>query len=273
MNIPEQDISPDQILYLQDDDFNLDNVIVVTGAAGGFGRAAAIVAAANNLMTIGLDMDEAEGSRTQELAREMGGQMIFIRTDLTDDQSCRQAIEEAAKLGSVKYLLNTIHWVHQGPVEELPMESFDGIFRLNLRSPYFLSQLVIPHMEKSLDGAGVIGNIASIGVGPDGLINPAGNILKMGLTGVSQCISREGAGKLRAFTICLGIVPPGMDSDGKADPRHDDADPKRFWQAVESTDDISRIRAIEMGNLSIIGLSRFGKYFSEGCITSNMVFT
>ena len=70
-------IMRDEILMLPDAHFNNDNVCVVTGAGTGIGRATAIAAAANQLMTVGLDINEEEGHRTQKLARDMGGEMIF----------------------------------------------------------------------------------------------------------------------------------------------------------------------------------------------------
>ena len=89
VEITEPEIKRDEILVLKDDQFNPDNVCIVTGSGTGIGRATAIAAAANNLMTVGLDIDEIEGKKTQKMARDMGGQMIFIKTDLTKDEEKR----------------------------------------------------------------------------------------------------------------------------------------------------------------------------------------
>ena len=43
-------------------------------------------------MTVGLDIDAAAGKKTQQLARKMGGQMIFIKTDLTKDGEMEHAV-------------------------------------------------------------------------------------------------------------------------------------------------------------------------------------
>jgi 3-hydroxybutyrate dehydrogenase len=149
-------------MLLPDPDFNPGHVCLVTGAAGGIGRATAVAAAANNLMTVGLDIDEKEGNKTQRLAREMGGQMIFIRADLTRDEDLKQAVSEAAKLGSIKFLANIAGIQHIDPIETFPMEKYDYMQRLMLRAPFYLSQLVIPHIKKSKNGTGAIGAMASI---------------------------------------------------------------------------------------------------------------
>ena len=142
----EPEIKLEDILLLHDDNFSSNNVCVVTGAATGIGRATAIAAAANKLMTVGLN--EAEGEKTQKKARDMGGQMIFIKTDLTKDEDIENAIQEASKLGKLKYLANIAGIQHIDSVDNFPMEKYDLMQRLMLRTPFFLSKLMIPHMKR-----------------------------------------------------------------------------------------------------------------------------
>ena len=63
----EPKITHEEILFLQDENFNSKNVCVVSGAGTGIGRATAIAAAANNLMTVGLDINPEEGDKTAEM--------------------------------------------------------------------------------------------------------------------------------------------------------------------------------------------------------------
>ena len=103
MDIREPEITREQILNLKDDSFTVGNVCLVTGAGTGIGRATAIAAAANGLMAVGLDINEKEGKKTQKMARDLGGQMIFIQTDLCKDDEVAKAVADAAKLGEIKY--------------------------------------------------------------------------------------------------------------------------------------------------------------------------
>ena len=98
MDVREPEIKREEILFLQDDHFCPGNVCIVSGSGTGIGRAVAVAAAANNLMTVGLDINEEEGKKTEKMAREMGGQMTFIKTDLCRDEEVEQAIAEAANL-------------------------------------------------------------------------------------------------------------------------------------------------------------------------------
>jgi len=202
----EPEIELEYILLLHDDNFSSNNVCVVTGAATGIGRATAIAAAANKLMTVGLDINEAEGEKTQKKARDMGGQMIFIKTDLTKDEDIENAIQEASKLGKLKYLANIAGIQHIDSVDNFPMEKYDLMQRLMLRTPFFLSKLMIPHMKKSKDGIGVIGNMASAHAHICTKNKPVYNITKFGLRALSQSISAEGEGAIRSFTLSTGFV-------------------------------------------------------------------
>ena len=152
MEIKEPEIERNEILFLQDEHFNPENVCIVSGSGTGIGRATAIAASANNLMTVGLDVNEAEGEKTQKLARELGGQMIFIKTDLTRDEEIENALMESAKLGEIKYLVNIAGIQHIDSIENFPMEKYDLMQRIMLRAPFLLSKLTIPYMKKSGEG-------------------------------------------------------------------------------------------------------------------------
>jgi len=82
----EPKITREEILFLQDENFNPDNVCVITGAATGIGRATAVAAAANKLLAVGLDINAEEGEKTRKMVDEIGGKMVFIKTDLTKDE-------------------------------------------------------------------------------------------------------------------------------------------------------------------------------------------
>ena len=72
MDITEPKITREEILILQDDNFNPDNVCIITGAGMGIGRATAIAAAANGLTAVGLDVNEEECKKTVEMVHAMG---------------------------------------------------------------------------------------------------------------------------------------------------------------------------------------------------------
>jgi 3-hydroxybutyrate dehydrogenase len=267
MDIKEPKIKREDVLVLQDANFNADNVCIVTGCATGIGRATAIAAAANNLMTVGLDINEKEGKKTQTMARDIGGQMIFMKTDLTRDEELAKVVEDAAKLGRIKYLANIAGIQHIDAVENFPMEKYDLMQRLMLRAPFYLSQLTIPHMKKSPDGTGVIGQMASVHAHICTVNKPVYNITKFGLKALAQSISAEGEGKVRSFTVSTGFVKtPLALNQIPAQAEQRGITPEAVVSDVMMGK--SRIKEmmspIEVGNLFIFGFSRFSKYLIGG---------
>ncbi|MGB7918712.1 MAG: SDR family oxidoreductase [Desulfobacterales bacterium] len=278
MDIKEPAIEKDNVLILEDDNFNADHVCIVTGAGTGIGRATAIAAAANQLMTVGLDINEEEGKKTQKMARDLGGQMIFIKADLTRDGDIENAVAEAAKLGTIKYLANIAGIQHIDPVENFPMEKYDLMQRIMLRAPFYLSKLAIPYMKKSGDGTGVIGNMASVHAHICTVNKPVYNITKFGLRALSQSISAEGAGKVRSFTVSTGFVKtPLALNQIPAQAKQRGITPEEVVTDVMMGK--SRIKEmmspIEVGNLFVFGFSRFARYLIGGdlLLDGGMVLT
>jgi len=267
LNIREPEIREDEILILQDSNFNPDNVCIVTGCGTGIGRATAIAASANKLMTVGLDINEKEGKKTQKIARDMGGQMIFLQADLCKDEDMQKATADAARLGNVKYVANIAGIQHIDSVENFPMEKYDLMQRLMLRAPFYLSKLCIPHMKKSKDGTGVIGNMSSIHAHVSTVNKPVYNITKFGLRALAQSISAEGAGKIRSFTVSTGFVktPLALNQIPAQAAQRNLSQEQVVAEVMLGKSRVKEMMApVEVANLFIFGFSRYAKYLVGG---------
>jgi 3-hydroxybutyrate dehydrogenase len=267
LDIGEPEIQKDEILVLQDSNFNADNVCIVTGCGTGIGRATAIAASANKLMTVGLDINEKEGKKTQKIARDMGGQMIFLQADLCKDDEIQKMITDAAKLGTIKYVANIAGIQHIDSVEDFPMDKYDLMQRLMLRAPFYLSKLCIPHMKKSKDGTGVIGNMSSIHAHVSTVNKPVYNITKFGLRALSQSISAEGAGKIRSFTVSTGSVktPLALNQIPAKAARRNITREQLVTDVKMGKSRIKEMMApVEVANLFIFGFSRYARYLVGG---------
>lgn len=267
MDITEPKITRKEILLLQDPDFKQQNVCIVTGAGAGIGRATAIAAAANNITAVGLDVNEKEGEITCQMAAEMGGRMIFVRTDLTLDGDIEHAVAEASKVGTIKYLANVAGIQHIDSVDNFPMEKYDLMQRIMLRAPFFLAKLTIPHMKGSENGTGAIGNMSSVHGHICTMNKPVYNITKFGLRALSQSISAEGAGKIRSFSVSTGFVKTGLALNqipAQAKQRgisHEEV----VRNVMMGTSRVKEMMApIDVANLFMFGFSRFGSYLVGG---------
>lgn len=276
MSIKEPEVRSNDILNIDDENFNPSNVCIITGAGTGIGRATAIAAAKNQLMTVGLDINEKEGKITQNIAREHGGQMVFIKTDLCDDDQVLHAVNEASKLGQIRYLANIAGVQHINSVEAFPMEKYDLMHRLMLRAPFLLSKCVIPHMKKSLDQVGVIANMSSIHGHICTMNKPVYNITKFGLRALSQSISAEGNGTIRSFTVSTGYVKTPLALNqvaAQAEQRGINVDEVITTVMMGKSRTKEMMTPIEVANLFIFGFSKHAKYlvggdlmFDGGCV-------
>lgn len=267
MHIREPEISREEILRLEDADFCKEHVCLVTGAATGIGRAACIAAAANNLTVVGLDIEDEEAGRTKQKVRELGGDMHYVHADLCQDGDVESAVGKAAGLGRIKYLFNIAGIQHIDTVENFPMEKYDQMQRLMLRAPFYLSQLTIPHMKRTDDGCGVVANMASVHAHITTRNKPVYNITKFGLRALSQSISAEGEGRIRSFTVSTGFVktPLALNQVPEQARQRGISQEEVVREVMMAKSRVKEMMSpIEVANLFLFGISRFGSYLIGG---------
>ncbi len=266
-DIQEPKIRMDEILVVKDKYFNPKNVGIVTGASSGIGRAVAVALAVNGLTVIGNDINEEGGKETIQMAEELGGKVIFIKADLTNDEEIEHCIHQASQYGSIKFLSNIAGMQHIDPIENFPMQTYDFMMKIMLRAPFYLSKLCIPHMKKSEDGVGGIGNMCSVHGHMVTKNKPVYNITKFGLRGLAQSIAAEGEGKIRGFTVSVGFIKTPLALNQIPDQAK-----QRGITPEEVVRDVMMGRSqikemmspIEVGNLFVIGFSFLGKYLIGG---------
>jgi 3-hydroxybutyrate dehydrogenase len=208
MDLTAPELTPDDFLLVADPYFRTDNVAIVTGAASGIGRATAVGLAANGLTVVGADIDgdglEATGDRIESF--DIDGTYHGVETDLTDDGDVEAVVEAAAGEGSLRFVANIAGMQHIASIAEFPMDRYDLLLDIMLRSPFKMAQAAIPHIEDTDDGVGAIANMSSVHGHYATKDKPAYITAKHGLTGLTRAIAAEGEGALRGFSVSVGYV-------------------------------------------------------------------
>jgi len=202
------ELTPGDFLRVDDPYYTTDSVAIVTGAASGIGQATAVGLAANGLTVVGADIDAEGLTETKELATEFdaAGEFHGVETDLTDDGDVEAVVEAAAEEGSLRFVANIAGMQHIASIAEFPMEKYDLLLDIMLRSPFKMAQEAIPHIEATDDGVGAIGNMSSVHGHYATKDKPAYITAKHGLTGLTRSIAAEGGGTLRGFSVSVGYV-------------------------------------------------------------------
>lgn len=267
-----EEITDDDLLFVDDPHFSSENVCIVTGAASGIGRATALAAAANGLTVLATDIDEDGLAETAEKANALGvsGDVELTVADLTDDAGLDRIVEDAAAAGTLRYLANVAGFQHIDAIEDFPMETYDAMHDIMLRAPLALSKRTIPHVRGTDDGVGAVGNMASVHGHYVTKDKVGYNVSKFGLRGLTQSIAAEGGDGLRAFSISTGYVKTPLVTDQIPDTAE-----QRGVSIDEVIDDImlgqSRVKEmmepVDVANLFVFGFSDHATHLNGGDLT------
>jgi NAD(P)-dependent dehydrogenase (short-subunit alcohol dehydrogenase family) len=135
---------------------------LVTGATSGIGRAVSNRLAELGIHVLVVGRNKERGEKTIAAIRAAGGQADFIQSDLRDASSAREVARRAVELGDghVDILINNAGIYPFGPTHETSEESFDKVYSLNVKVPYFLVAELAPLMAKR--GGGAIVNLSTM---------------------------------------------------------------------------------------------------------------
>ncbi|HLJ36698.1 MAG TPA: SDR family NAD(P)-dependent oxidoreductase, partial [Ktedonobacteraceae bacterium] len=139
-----------------------DKVAIITGSAGGMGRAAAELFASEGASIVVTDVAAKEGEETVSAIRDAGGNAIFVQTNVAIEEEVRHMVNVAVEtFGHVDILYNNAGIMpgDDGSVTDITEVTWDRIMDINLKSAFLCSKYTIPHMMKQ--GKGSIINVAS----------------------------------------------------------------------------------------------------------------
>lgn len=135
-----------------------NKVVIVTGAASGFGAGMARLFVREGARVVIADLDTAGAAR---LAGELGDAALACGADVGDGQAYRNLLERTLDaFGRLDIVVNNAGITHRNqPLLDVDEATFDRIFAVNVKSIYHCAQSCVPVFRRQ--GGGNILNIAS----------------------------------------------------------------------------------------------------------------
>jgi len=198
-----------------------DRVAIVTGGGAGVGEAIALRYAREGARVVVAEIEPARGEKVVSAIRQLGGDALFVQTDVASEQQIQTLVETAlARFGQIDVLVNNAAVLlaqKESRAHELTNEVWDRTMNVNLRGYWLCSKYVIPSM---LQRGGSIIFIASR-TGLRGFARLAAySTSKGGVFALMRSMAVDyAADRIRVNAIVPGTMDTPMNAAQLSDPR------------------------------------------------------
>jgi NAD(P)-dependent dehydrogenase (short-subunit alcohol dehydrogenase family) len=189
-----------------------DKTALVTGSTSNIGKAIATALAAEGARVVVTGRDEDRGTAVVDAIRRAGGQAELVAAALDGSAAASQDLAEratAALGGRIDILVNNAGIFPGGATAATSEASFDEVYGLNVKAPFFLTAAIAPAMARR--GTGTIINlgswIARLGI-------PVG-ALYASTKGALETLTRAWAAEYGPSGVRVNAISPGVILDEK----------------------------------------------------------
>ncbi len=198
-----------------------DRTALITGAASGIGREAALLFAQEGANVVVADLDAAAGAETVAAIERAGGRTRFVAVDVAVADQVEAAVAEAERAyGALHVLFNNagVFSADDGSPVDTREEVFDRVLAVNLKGVFLGCKFGIPALLRA--GGGTIVNTASfVAVMGAATSQIAYTASKGGVLAMTREIAVEYARRgIRANALCPGPVNTPLLQDLLAEP-------------------------------------------------------
>jgi NAD(P)-dependent dehydrogenase (short-subunit alcohol dehydrogenase family) len=180
----------------------MDRVALITGGAGGLGRACVDAFLDDGWHVAVPTHRSAEGLR--EAAAHHGDRLTWFDADLTTEDGAghtvARTLEWAGRLDAVVHTVGG--YAGSGPLHEAPVDEWDRMMDVNLRSAYLVARAALPRLREG--GSLVFVSSRAALRGRKG--NAAYAVSKAALLTLVEAIAEEQKGRARANAVLPGTI-------------------------------------------------------------------
>lgn len=172
---------------------NINNLVLITGASQGIGRAIATRATEDGYRVINLD---------QKAPKTLLKDEVFHPIDLTDVNAIDNLIPQLLARQPIVRLVNNAGIIRPAALEQTTVDDFDAVMAINLRAPMLLTQHLFPGMRKAKFGR-IVSIASRAALGKEERTVYAGS--KAGLIGMTKTWALE----MAQYGITVNAIGPG----------------------------------------------------------------
>ena len=186
---------------------------LITGTAGGQGRCAALMFAAEGATIIGCDLKESEDAETVAMVRQAGGSMTSLDgVDLSDEAQVERLIDFAVnQAGGFDILYNNAAVAWAATLEDLTREHWDWNMANEVTLVYMTVRHALPVLKQRGGGAIVnVGSIVGMPIGSGMPGNAPGNLVHCVAKAAVIRLTETLAIELAPHRIRVNSVSPGV---------------------------------------------------------------
>ena len=182
-------------------------VVVVTGAGQGIGRAYAHAFAKAGAIPVIAELNIETARTVEREIADAGGRALAVQTDVADPGSVQGMADATLKaFGRIDALVNNaaiFSTLTMQPFDEIPLDEWERVMRVNVTGPYLCIRAVAPAMRKAQWGRIVNISTSSVRAGVPNYLHYVTS--KSALHGMTHSLARE----LGKAGITVNTVLPG----------------------------------------------------------------
>lgn len=186
-------------------------VAIITGGGSGQGKAAVKIFAEEGAKVVIAEWNETTGADTEKSMNALGFDTLFIKTDVSSEESVKEMVEKTVKAyGTVDILFNnagigySYNSTHKmANLVDTPLDDWNRIMAINLNGVFLCSKHVLPIMRENKSGKIINNSSMNALVGESGA--DAYTAAKGGIVALTRVMAKDNA----PFGIRVNCTCPG----------------------------------------------------------------